>query len=504
MKRKRKWHLTAAQQPIRNFVHTLEETPISLSGFFVAFTTIIIVRMMEQQWLDGFPHYSAQGQFFEFAQTFLFFLFSMILFMFLFYGIVRVRPEKSANVLLVGFLIMLFPPLFDTLRFGIFWSYYEFGGINDMLRALWTVFATTPSMGVTDGNRIEIVLSAIVLGFYAYMHTKSRLRGIYMACATYLILFVLASLPSWIAIMVYGWQHGFSAVSGVHVAQMFLSPNPVLVRDIKDINIVLHLHMSIIYALGVGVSGILLTRTFFGNVWRIIKRAFMHYDNMVALTFFGGGIGMVFIFGLQSLSLFSLSFFAIPALLLLVVAVFSLSAGSVLLYKHIDKNGSGRVVAIPVLIYALFSGTIVNNFIGVLMLGIIAVTLIGTLRPFEFYRYIAIHSLLYSVRNILFYMIGIAAVFDNTDTVLTGWRFLVFIALLSIGLILTIRMRPSRKFFGIPLYYILSLYWFFLMLSSLVFFNIFAYKWFILCVAFCLSYALYAWGQGVCARKYGV
>ncbi len=463
------------------FLQRIEGEPLSLGAFFAVFTMIIIVRMVEQQWLDGFPLYTASGQFYEFAQTFLFFLFSFTLFLLFLRSIVRVPFAHAANVLLVGFLISFVPSIVDTLRFDTFWSYYEFAGLRDLIHAFWTVFGDTPSIGITDGNRIEIVLSVFAMTFYAYLRTRSVWRSVFVAFGTYVILFFLASLPSWITLSVYGWQQGFLSVSSAHVAQMFLAPNPLFAHQINDINAVLHVHMSIIYALSMIFLGGVLSWRYRHDLWQSVRNVSVWRHVITAEVFFLSGVVTVMLFGFQTPVIFLLSVFAVPAFLLVIASIALLfiaisCIGAIYNAKKRYVRALYTVSSVA-LISALLGIFIVSNRAGIHAVAIVSITLMSTFAPL---RFLAVPPLQYGIammRYILVYLLGVALMTESAITAVTTGRVLIIVGLFACGAALTMdpyMYHRRRRILA------LAIYWFIVGIALLLLTNLFAYKvWFI-------------------------
>ncbi len=480
---KKKTSPSLIQRCARSVVHTIraiERKSLSLGSFFATFTALVIVRMAEQQWLDGFPRYGVEGQFFEFTQTFLFFLFSLGLFVIIAYYGTHIHPRRTANIFLIGFTIILLPPIIDTLRFETFWSYYEFAGVRDLFYAFWTVFAASPSIGITDGVRVEIVLSVLAMGAYAYMHTQRIMRSIGAAAATYVALFFLASLPSWITICVYGWQQGFLSVSAVQVAQMFLTPNPILTHAVDNVALILHVHMSIVYVIGISVLGTFLGRRFFVAQWRTVWCSVWRWETLAALGFVGTGLVTALALGLQSSQILTLSTFAVPALAVLLLSAALLVAGMGIL-----RNGIARQRSIGALLVgaALLFVTIINPFASIFFVIIFALFVLGQIEPFTLVKFYSVRLVLYVLQSIMLYLAGASVFLESLNRTVTSGRVVVFIALIAGGVFL-LSERLSHK--GVAYERtrtITALYWFFVILASIPLFNIFWYKWSVLTCA---------------------
>ena len=232
-------------------IQRIENAPLTLGSFVAAFLALIIVRLTIENTFHFFGERSLFFFFFEFTHTFLFFLCSFLIIL----PIVRWARggdlKRSANVLLLGFLIIWTPPIIDTLIFrgGAFWSFYEFDGLLGLFWRFFTLFGDTPNIGITYGVRIEVVLVTLAIGCYAYLKSKLLGKALLAALLTYIALFVLGTFPSWVTLLVLAFQKSLLAIGSTDVAALFLSPEQVLGRNLTDFRSVLNFKMSLVYAL---------------------------------------------------------------------------------------------------------------------------------------------------------------------------------------------------------------------------------------------------------------
>jgi len=232
------------------FIAAIENTSLTLPAFIASFTALIIARLTVENALGLFKTHPFSFLFFEFSHTFLFFLcaFLLILPLVRFAGATTIG--KAANILLCGFLIILTPPIIDTIIFHgtNFWSFYEFDGFRGLIIRFFTLFGDTPEIGITYGVRVETVLVTLLMGLYAYAKSDWK-KALLSALGTYSILFILGTFPSWITLAVLSFQKGFFAINATDVAALFLSPERIFSHDITDFRSVLNVKMSIVYAI---------------------------------------------------------------------------------------------------------------------------------------------------------------------------------------------------------------------------------------------------------------
>lgn len=257
-------------------ITSIENAPLTLGLFLTTFGTLIIARLTVENALGLFQERSFFFMYFEFTHTFFFFLCSFLLLLPVVSYAGHVDLKKSANMLLFGFLIILTPPVIDTLIFqgGSFWSFYEFDGLVGLFWRFLTLFGDTPDIGITYGVRIEVVLVTLALGLYAYLKSKQFSRALFVMLFCYTALFILGTFPSWITLVVLIFQKSLLAINSNDVAALFLSPERVLGRDLTDFRSVLNYKMSLVYAVIVSMLSLLfLFRKYPRYFWALLKNA---------------------------------------------------------------------------------------------------------------------------------------------------------------------------------------------------------------------------------------
>ena len=209
------------------------------------------MRLFIEQWLAGFSERSFTFLFSEFTHTALFFLCAFILFLILVRHIFEIPTRGAVNILLFGFIVILFPPIIDYAIAGSggFWSFYAFDGLKELFLRFLTFFGKDPTIGITYGVRVEVALALLFVALYGFARAQSTRKILFMVCASYVLFFFLGTVPSWITIALVGPIKGFFSVSNIDVAQIFLSPSKIFGRELTDIVSVLNIKMSIVYSL---------------------------------------------------------------------------------------------------------------------------------------------------------------------------------------------------------------------------------------------------------------
>jgi len=315
----------------------IEKNELSYSSFLSAFFALIFLRLLVENMVGGFPTRSFPYFFFEFSHTFLFFLFSFLLFLPLLSHFARSSVKATTNILLFGFLIILTPPLIDWYISGGagYWSFYEFDGIRGLIARFFTFFGSTPEIGVTYGVRIEVALSVLLFALYIFLKTRDVLRTLLGSIASYTLFFILGTFPSYVTIVIEGFSKGFLAVTDTDVASLFLSPNNIFLRSLIDPISALNFKMSLVY----GLTLILTVGIFLFFSQKKIFLALFHNVRFPQVIYHGGLalLGVVSAFFFVPLP-FDPSFFDILSILVLIASAISAWIASVIANDLNDQN----------------------------------------------------------------------------------------------------------------------------------------------------------------------
>lgn len=286
-------------------VIALETIPTSYALWMTSFTSLIFARLMVETWLGKFENYSVHFLLYEFSHTFFFFLFSFLILWpaVAFFG--KTTLPAASTVLLFGFLIILTPPLLDAFiaQGAHLWSFYKFDSLSGLWQRYLTLFGDRPDIGITYGVRIEVVLTSLFLGVYTYIKTHRIWRSCVAILATYSILFVLGTFPSWLTFLILSFQKNIFTITSIDIAQLFLSPPTLFTQPTMEFISSLNIKMSLIYA-----PLTLLTFTLY--LWHYFPKKFFalfHNARIPQILYHGGlffiGIGLAIVFADASLSL---------------------------------------------------------------------------------------------------------------------------------------------------------------------------------------------------------
>jgi 4-hydroxybenzoate polyprenyltransferase len=436
------------------FIERIEQAPLTLGSFALAFFALIIARLTVESTLGLFAERTFFFFFFEFTHTFFFFLCSFLLVLPVVQWAGSVDIKKAANVLLFGFLIILTPPIIDTLVFqgGHFWSFYEFDGIRGLVTRFFTLFGDTPDIGITYGVRVEVVLVTLGLSLYTYLKSHRILRTLTVALLTYTALFVLGTFPSWITLVVLAFDKAFLSIGSADVAALFLSPEQVLGRDLSNFRSVLNFKMSLVYALLVSfLLGLLLFREFpsylkalWGNarIPQLIYHAGLLFIGIILAVFFSDAA-------------VAFEFFSLLGILLLLIAAWCAWLASVVVNDCYDMRIDAltnpqrplieatiplelyRVYGLIFFFFSLVFSGIVSFSAMLLLLSYQAIAWLYSAPPLRLKQYPGIATFLAAFAGILVLVSGSIAVskthsIEGLPLILLGYLFLAYFLALPI------------------------------------------------------------------------
>lgn len=324
-------------------IQSLEDHPATLGMWLSSVIGLVTVRILAESWLSSFGIISAQAVFSQATHFFLSLLLTVLLFIPLVKWAGKTSVPSAATIVLFGFLIVVTPPLVDALIAGggKLWNFYKFDGLSGWSDShglpyrFLTFFGDRPDMGVTYGVRLEIAISTVFLGLYAFIKSSSWRRALATSFFAYALFFFLGTLPSWIAIVVDGFRQGFLAVSDVDIARIFLTPEAIFSQTAPDFVSTLNVKMSLVSSIllfgVIGVETFLFFPKIFKNLFRNsrLPQSFYHGGLLCA------GMGLAVVFSGGSVSP---TFFNIMAFVAMMGAVWSAWLASVVVNDVFDAR----------------------------------------------------------------------------------------------------------------------------------------------------------------------
>jgi 4-hydroxybenzoate polyprenyltransferase len=321
-----------------HFMGFFDRMTLSLPSFLLTFFSLIIVRLMIESWITRFAPQTAYFYFYEFLHTATFFLLLFIICILLTRTIAHISFEKSAQIFLFGFILIIFPPIIDWIistyyySGASFMSYYLFDNIQGLMHSFVTFFGDRPHDGITYGTRIMIVCALIFMTFITFMRTRRIKNTILMFFCAYTLFFLLSALPSLVT-FVFADQH-FGA-NRSDVASFIASPTKILGNQISGPINAINVKMTLVYI----VLNTFVILSLIGKRFTIITVALI--KNLrpiqtlyhIGLFFVGMGVAIIF-----NDAIVTLSFFSILALLILFLSIIFAWYATVIFNDIIDQK----------------------------------------------------------------------------------------------------------------------------------------------------------------------
>ena len=320
---------------LHRFLSKIESYPLTLTSWLIAFSAIIAFRMLGENLLSGFSDQTLAFFVGSTLAAWLFFAFSYLIVLIFLSFWLKEDLKKVANVLLWGFLLVIFPPFIDKIWCGqnFCWSFYAFDSLKGLFVRFLTFFGNNASIGITYGVRTEVALAVVFVIIYAYIKQKKAIRAFLTGLITYIILFVLGSFPSWLAYLYFLPKKSVFSVENFDIAGLFLTPATLFSIVETDFVNALNVKMNFVYAFLIVPLAILFFWLFYREKFWPIVRNIRWIQIMIhsGLILTGAGLGAFYFPGNLSLNIFSFLAFAN----LVLAAVFAWVA-SVFLNDQID------------------------------------------------------------------------------------------------------------------------------------------------------------------------
>lgn len=401
----------------------IENTPLSLGLWVLTFASLITVRLTIDLTVEGMPRLTFFQFFFQWAHLLLFFLFSYLVLLPVVRIIGNTTLPKAARVLLFGFLLILFAPILDKVIFGesFYWSFYIFDSLPNMAERFLFFFGDKPHLGITYGTRINVALILLGVFLYSWLRTERVLCSLIATLFVYAILFFLGTLPSWLAYGIVAPHTNVLAVTDTQIAQIFLSPETILNREVGDLRSALAYKMSLILMF----LNVLLVLGY----WYFIKKqgffAFLRNARWPQIICQNGilllGMLMAFVY---SEAEFSFTLFSVLAFLILLFATTSAWIASVLwndLYdQRIDQETNpsrplitGDLELSQCRLYAgiffgvsILGAALVSFPAALFLIAYQALAMLYSAPPFRLKRFLGFATLVVSSAALLIFFIG--------------------------------------------------------------------------------------------------
>ncbi|MDH4329935.1 MAG: UbiA family prenyltransferase [Candidatus Moranbacteria bacterium] len=444
----------------------IENSKTNLSIWIISFLALIsirllIIRFLTESWAKVPLAKKDLWFFYEFSHTFLFFLITYLLFLIILKKLLKLSIKKVSNILLFGYIIILTPPVTDHIisKGKGFWSFYEFDNLYGLLIRFFTFFGSTPESGMTYGVRIGVAISLLFIFIYGYAKTKKVLASLKLLLVSYVIFFILGTLPSWIAILVQGASKGFLSVDAIDTAQMFLSPPSIFSREVGDTLSAISVKMSLVLT-PVLIPTILLS--FYSEYFEKIKlfmknirvaQIFLHVGMLLT------GIGLAMIF---SPSDWDLNFFNALAILIAIQAVVLSWITSIVVNDIFDQkideiSNSSRplvlkkfsvveyqVIGIVSFVLAILSAYTISTKVALFLVVYQSLAWLYSAAPFRLKKFTVISTFISSVALIIIMFCGFILV-SPTQTITNLPQSIILLLLISLTISLPVKDLKDIK-----------------------------------------------------------
>lgn len=402
---------------------SIENTPLSLGLWTTTFLCLIAVRLTIDLGVERFPRLTFFQFFFQWAHLLLFFLFSYLLLLPLVMKIGQTSLDKAARVLLFGFLLILLAPIIDKWLFGdtFYWSFYIFDGIANMPERFLTFFGESPHLGITYGTRVNVALILLAVFLYGWAKTKMFGRTLLYTILMYAALFFLGTLPSWLTYIILSPQTPLLSIASTHIAEVFLSPETILNREVPDLRSALGYKMSLILILSNFLLVLALWYRSRKEEWLALFRN-TRWPQMVCQNgIFFLGVALVFIYTEATLPQ---NLFSILALLVLLLAITGAWISAVcwndIYDQKIDKKTNisrpliagivtpeeYRFYASILFLLSILGAALISFQAALLLIGYQALAILYSIPPFRLKRFLGLATLTVSAAALLIFFIG--------------------------------------------------------------------------------------------------
>ncbi|PID52259.1 MAG: hypothetical protein CR972_03170 [Candidatus Moraniibacteriota bacterium] len=374
-------------------IKNLKTYTFSIYSAGATFFSLIIVRLIIENWIANFGPRPFTFYFFEFLHTSLFFLLVFIIFTALLIKISKIPFSQSILLLLFGFTFIIFPPIFDWLisitffNGANFMSYYLFDSINGLEKSFFTFFGDRPHDGITYGTRIMIACALFSLTLITWFKTKSLFRTISIIFIAYVIFFILSAFPSIITIL---FTNEHFTITRSSVAGFIASPTKILGNQIINPINAINIKMSFIYMGLVIITALsIIYKTRKSQMLSLLKnirpiQTLYH----IGLLFIGMGIAIMF-----NHAIILPSIFTITALFILCFAIIIAWYATVIFNDIVDQDIDKISNSHRPLIQKTIDEDSYKN-IGI-FLTILSITLIAMINPHASTLLIAYHAISY-------------------------------------------------------------------------------------------------------------
>ena len=410
-------------QKLVNLVEKIEKTPTNFYLWSLTFLSIIFARVLMENWLGKMINRSGDYFFHHFSYTLVFFLLSYLLFLAFLMKKLDLKIKAASNVMLWGYLIIIFPPLFDFILLNDrpYLSFYGIYSLSEMPYRFFTFFGDSPDYGMTYGVRIEIAFTVLALLVYGFIKTRNKIKALIISIEAYLILFFLGTFPSWMTILVRGFQKGPLNVAESDIVQLFFPSVRLFARSTGSYLNALSIKLSLVY-------GFILFLFVCWGLYVLYRKQFLAFLKNARPVQLGYHIGLLLAGMFLAVAFtninWDLNIFNIFALLLVVISVAFAWLASVVVNDIYDKKidhltnqtrplivkdfSNEAYITTGVVLFAvsIFFSAMVSPKVAFLLMAYQALAFLYSAWPFRLKRFLGVASLVSSIASLLILFAG--------------------------------------------------------------------------------------------------
>lgn len=306
-------------EKIEKIVDKILNQEVSVLVWSLSFVGIVSVRVFLEKFAAS-SQATVEGVVAGFLYNFFFFAILYLLIWLFLSWILRIKQaSKLSGLMLWSLWLVLLPPVLDMWKThgSVFWSFYSLNSLAGLWRQFITFFGHLPSGIVYFGTKITFSLAIILIGSIIFIRTKNILKTFLGALGTYVILFFLGTLPSWLTLLYYFAHRSkkLNEVNEIDAIQLFGRPAALFGIEPSDLRYAFTNNLNRVYFLLllflVGLLFILSNRK---KVWAMAKNA-----RLPQIIYHGGlfviGMGLGFLAYPDNYNLNIFSVFAVIDLL---------------------------------------------------------------------------------------------------------------------------------------------------------------------------------------------
>ncbi len=406
-----------------DLVEKIEKTSTNFYLWSLTFLSIIFARVLMENWLGKMINRSGDYFFHHFSYTLVFFLLSYLLFLAFLMKKLDLKIKAASNVMLWGYLIIIFPPLFDFILLNDrpYLSFYGIYSLSEMPYRFFTFFGDSPDYGMTYGVRREIAFTVLALWVYAFIKTRDKIKALIISIEAYLILFFLGTFPSWMTILVRGFQKGPLNVAESDIVQLFFPSVRLFARSTGSYLNALSIKLSLVY-------GFILFLFVCWGLYVLYRKQFLAFLKNARPVQLGYHIGLLLAGMFLAVAFtrinWDLNIFNIFALLLVMVSVAFAWLASVVVNDIYDKKidhltnqtrplivkdfSNEAYITAGVVLFAvsIFFSAMVSPKVAFLLMAYQALAFFYSAWPFRLKRFLGVASLVSSIASLLILFAG--------------------------------------------------------------------------------------------------